>query len=85
MVEQELQASPAQITAAYCEWLHYTNPHANVSSKWLLDELKKWGWEGGGDEYRRPTKGRERYWLVPQLDHARQLFVARLGTNPFVD
>ena len=83
--KQALQASPEKITTAYCQWQHVRNPHANVSAKWLLDELKKWGWEGGGDEYRRPTKKRERYWLVPQLDRARQLFVARLGTNPFVD
>ena len=63
----------------------FTNPHANVSSKWLLDELKQWGWEGGGKLYRKPTPKRERYWLVPRLDRARQLFAQRLGANPFVD
>jgi hypothetical protein len=80
-----LQVSPAGVTAAYCQWLHFKNPHANVSSKWLLEELKQWGWEGGGNEYRKPTKDRERYWLVPQLDQARHLFKARIGTDPFAD
>jgi hypothetical protein len=83
--DQALQASPAEVTAAYCQWLHFKNPHANVSSKWLLEELKKWGWEGGGNEYRKPTKDRERYWLVPRLDQARNLFKARLGIDPFAD
>jgi Bifunctional DNA primase/polymerase, N-terminal/Family of unknown function (DUF5906)/Primase C terminal 2 (PriCT-2) len=80
-----LRTSPTSVTARYCEWLHFTKPHANPSSRAVLEELKRWGWEGGEDQHRERTRDRTRYWLMPSLKEGRAKFAARLGTNPFAD
>src|SRR4051794_16698953 len=65
--ECPLRTSPTNVTVRYCEWLHFKNPHANPSSRAVLEELKPWGWEGGEDKHRERTRERTRYWLMPSL------------------
>jgi hypothetical protein len=80
--EQPLHLSPSIVIEQYCSWLRLKNPHAVVSAKALLKELKGFGWDGG-DHCRERTKRRDRYWLVPKLSVARKRFAAKLGYDPF--
>jgi hypothetical protein len=80
-----LRTNPTKVTARYCEWLHFKNPHANPSSKAVLKELRQWGWEGGDEKHREPTLERTRYWLMPSIGDGRTMFAARLGHDPFAD
>ena len=45
--KQPLRLSPSEVTQEYCTWVHFKNPHAVVSAKWLLKELMGFGWDGG--------------------------------------
>jgi hypothetical protein len=77
--KHELHVKPAVMVKAFAEWTKAINKHANVSDKGLINELRKFGVEGGaGMKYMR-----QRCWKVPRLSAARQVMVEKMRFNPF--
>lgn len=76
-----LYVSPTAITKAYQDWLHHKNPHAVVTTRALLTDLRPFGWDGG--DHCKIGKRRDRYWYAPKLDEARALFSKKMGADVF--